>query len=254
MAKNGSVDRRDFLKSAAVTGAALVGGAAGAEAQTAPPAPAAAAPASAPVAPRETDPVARSRHRHDRSPGRRLHGRRAQVARLRVRRRQSGLELPRHPRIDHQLRRQHGAGVHHLLPRRIVGRDGARLLQGRRQADGGARATARSACSTRRWRSTTPTATACRSYILAGNTLDATMRRPGVEWDAQRAGRGGDGARLHQVGRPADLAAALRRVGGARLQDRDDAADDAGAARRSTAACRKIRSRPRCSRGCASRS
>ena len=56
MAKNGSVDRRDFLKSAAVTGAALVGGAAGAEAQTAPPVPAAAAPASAPVAPRETDP------------------------------------------------------------------------------------------------------------------------------------------------------------------------------------------------------
>src|SRR5439155_22720857 len=56
MAKNGSVDRRDFLKSAAVTGAALVGGAAGADAQTAPPAPAAAGPASAPVAPRETDP------------------------------------------------------------------------------------------------------------------------------------------------------------------------------------------------------
>jgi thiamine pyrophosphate-dependent acetolactate synthase large subunit-like protein len=57
MAKNGSVDRRDFLKSAAVTGAALVGGAAGAGAQTAPSAPAAAAPASAPVAPREADPA-----------------------------------------------------------------------------------------------------------------------------------------------------------------------------------------------------
>ena len=58
MAKNGSVDRRDFLKSAAVTGAALVGSAAGADAQTAPPAPAAAAPApgTAPVAPREADP------------------------------------------------------------------------------------------------------------------------------------------------------------------------------------------------------
>jgi len=56
MAKNGSVDRRDFLKSAAVTGAAFVGGATGAAAQTAPPAPAAAGPASAPVAPRETDP------------------------------------------------------------------------------------------------------------------------------------------------------------------------------------------------------
>jgi len=58
MKKNGSVDRRDFLKSAAVTGAALVGGAAGAEAQNAPAAPAAApaTPATAPIAPRETDP------------------------------------------------------------------------------------------------------------------------------------------------------------------------------------------------------
>jgi hypothetical protein len=36
MAKNGSVDRRDFLKSAAVTGAALVGGAAGVGAQATP--------------------------------------------------------------------------------------------------------------------------------------------------------------------------------------------------------------------------
>src|SRR5258705_9123702 len=60
MAKKSSVDRRDFLKSAAVTGAALVGSAAGPEAQTTPPAPAAVAPAgpaSAPVAPRETDPA-----------------------------------------------------------------------------------------------------------------------------------------------------------------------------------------------------
>src|ERR1041385_5315467 len=58
MKQNGSVDRRDFLKSAAVTGAALVGSAAGADAQTAPPAPAAApaSPATAPIAPRETDP------------------------------------------------------------------------------------------------------------------------------------------------------------------------------------------------------
>src|ERR1041385_5778335 len=58
MKQNGSVDRRDFLKSAAVTGAALVGSAAGADAQTAPPAPAAApaGPATAPIAPRETDP------------------------------------------------------------------------------------------------------------------------------------------------------------------------------------------------------
>src|ERR1043166_1962837 len=60
MSKNGSVDRRDFLKSAAVTGAALVGGAAGgaagAAAQTAPQTTAVAAPATAPIAPRESDP------------------------------------------------------------------------------------------------------------------------------------------------------------------------------------------------------
>jgi acetolactate synthase I/II/III large subunit len=57
MPKNGTVDRRDFLKSAAVTGAALVGGATGAAAQGTPPAAAASGPASAPVAPRETDPA-----------------------------------------------------------------------------------------------------------------------------------------------------------------------------------------------------
>src|SRR5678809_618073 len=57
MKKNGSVDRRDFLKSAAVTGAALVGSAAGADAQTVPaPAAAPAGPATAPIAPREADP------------------------------------------------------------------------------------------------------------------------------------------------------------------------------------------------------
>jgi len=57
MAKQGSVDRRDFLKSAAVTGAALVGGATGADAQTQAVA-AAGGPATAPIAPRETDPPA----------------------------------------------------------------------------------------------------------------------------------------------------------------------------------------------------
>ena len=55
--KNGSVDRRDFLKSAAVTGAALVGSAAAADAQTAAPAAPANVTATAPVAPREADPA-----------------------------------------------------------------------------------------------------------------------------------------------------------------------------------------------------
>ena len=47
---------------------------------------------------------------------------------------------------------------------------------------------------------------------------------------AQRAGRGGDGARLTSSGTTCRFAAALRRIGRARLQDRDDAADDAGGA------------------------
>ncbi len=35
-----------------------------------------------------------------------------------------GLELPRHPRVADQLRRQHDAGVHHLHARGILRRDG----------------------------------------------------------------------------------------------------------------------------------
>jgi acetolactate synthase-1/2/3 large subunit len=55
MSQKGSVPRRDFLKGAAVTGAALVGGAAVPAAQQAV-APAAAAPATAPIARPEADP------------------------------------------------------------------------------------------------------------------------------------------------------------------------------------------------------
>ncbi len=61
MSEKHSVDRRDFLKTAAVTGAAALGAGVGEAAnqapQTTPPAPAGApAPASAPVTPREVDP------------------------------------------------------------------------------------------------------------------------------------------------------------------------------------------------------
>ena len=137
MSEKRPVDRREFLKSAAVTGAAaLVPASAPLAAQSTPAGPAPAG--TAPTPARETDPEPIPRCSPDRAAGRRLHGRRHQVARLRVHRLQSRLELPRHPRIDHQLRRQHGARVHHLLPRRVVGGDGARLLQGRGQADGGA--------------------------------------------------------------------------------------------------------------------
>ena len=53
-----SVDRRDFLKGAAVTGAAaLVPGAAASAAEAAQAAPPAQAPATAPTPPRETDPA-----------------------------------------------------------------------------------------------------------------------------------------------------------------------------------------------------
>ena len=68
-------------------------------------------------------------------------------------------------------------------------------------------------------------------YIVIGNNLDATKRDSGLRgMAAQRAGRRGDGPRLHEVGRRAHLVAALRGIRGARLQDRDDAADGAGAA------------------------
>ena len=43
-------------------------------------------------------------------------------------------------------------------------------------------------------------------YIVLGNILDAALAAQRRRVDAQRAGRGGDGARLHQVGRHAGVA------------------------------------------------
>ena len=63
--------------------------------------------------------------------------------------------------------------------------------------------------------------------IFAGNFLDADKRRPGVEWYPLRAGPGGDAARLHQVGRSTGVAATFRGIGDARLQTGDDDADGA---------------------------
>jgi hypothetical protein len=65
--------------------------------------------------------------------------------------------------------------------------------------------------------------------FVLGNTLDAA-ERSGSGVVPQRAGRGGDGARFHQVGRLSDFADAFRRVRGASLQDIHDAAEDAGGA------------------------
>ena len=59
----------------------------------------------------------------------------------------------------------------------------------------------------------------------------------GVE--PQRPGRDRDGSRLHQVGRHADFADALCRVGRAGLQDRDDGADGARSSSWPTAICRR---------------
>ena len=64
--------------------------------------------------------------------------------------------------------------------------------------------------------------------IVGGNDLDASKRPPGVPTVPLGAGHQRAGARLHQVGRHAGLAAAFRAVVRARLQDRDDAALRAG--------------------------
>ena len=56
---------------------------------------------------------------------------------LRVHRLQPGVELPRAPRIVHQLRRQQSARVADVLSRAGVGEHRERLLRGGRQADGG---------------------------------------------------------------------------------------------------------------------
>jgi len=79
------------------------------------------------------------------------------------------------------LRQQHGAGVHHVLPRGIVCRDGTRLLEGRRQADavlvhGTVGLQHASMAIYNAYCDRVPI------VIMAGNSLDATMRRPGVEW------------------------------------------------------------------------
>ena len=138
------VDRRKFLTGVAVAGAAgavapqaanaTVAGAAPARLPSAlpPTAQTIAAETGAPQA--ETQPDRRRRRL-------RLHGRRHQDARHQIPAGQLRFELPRHPRVADQLRRQQDAGVPHLHPRGIRGRHVARLLQGRRQAaaDAGAR-------------------------------------------------------------------------------------------------------------------
>ena len=141
---------------------------------------------------------------------------------------QSGIELPRPARVADQLRQEHDAGVHHLHARGIVGGDGA-------TATSRPRASRRWCCCHgtvglqhaamaiyNAWCDRVPV------IVVGGNDLDAAHRPPGVPTVPLGAGHQRAGARLHQVGRHAGVAAALRAVVRARLQVRDDAALRAG--------------------------
>ena len=186
MARKRSVDRRKFLKGAAVTGAAaLVPDSVGAGAPQAPgrapPAQALRVPRPRPLRGERRTPWVEIPGGNHRRCGRRLHGRRVQVARLRVRRLEPRLELPRNPRVDRQLRRQQApefitccheessvAMAHGYF--KIEGKPMAVLCHGTVGLQHAAMAIYNAYCDR------VPV------YIVAGNTLDATVRRPGVEW------------------------------------------------------------------------
>src|SRR5262247_3131001 len=181
MAKNGSVDRRDFLKSAAVTGAALVGGAAGVGAQTTPQAPAAVAPASAPVAPRETDPnpevdiVTTDRPGGDfmvdvlkalnfeyiaANPGSSFRGIHESIINY------GNNTAPEFLTCCHE---ESSVAMAHGYAK-VEGKPMAVLVHGTVGLQHASMAMYNAYCDR------VPV------YVMAGNTLDATMRRPGVEW------------------------------------------------------------------------
>ena len=138
-----NLNRRRFLKGAAVGAAAgsaaliapIPAAGAAAPQAGAPPQRGTAPPPSARALAAETGPVSRSGRPDGRRPRLRLHGGRDQVIGLRIRRLESRVELPIAPGVVHQLRRKQGSRVADLLPRRIVGRDGRWLFQGGRQAD-----------------------------------------------------------------------------------------------------------------------
>ena len=199
--------RRRFLKGAAAGAAALVAKAApgsAAEPQAAAAAPRPGTPPSTQLS-ADTEPPRRSAARIIEHPGVGLHARRHQEHRLRVRRRQPGIELRRAARIDHQLRREQGAGAADVLPRGVVGRHGARLRQDRRQADACARARqhrppARVDGDLQRLR---------RSRAGVHHRRQLSRRRHARqrrELVPQCPGHGADRARLREMGRRAGLA------------------------------------------------
>ena len=227
------VERRKFLQQGALAGAAaLVGpGRAGRRADTG----AAAGDHGGRSARRRdaSDDGCRRSHAARRSPGAGreralrvgLHGGRAEVVELRLHLRQPRVELPRPARVGHQLRREHEARADHLLPRRVVGGDGARVLQGRGQA--ARRHGARHGWPAARLDGALQRVVRPRSGVH-GHRQPQRRRDParrGVV--SRRAGCRRHGARLHEVGRRAVVARAFRRIRGARVQNRGHAADGA---------------------------
>src|SRR5438105_6231788 len=182
MPKNGSVDRRNFLKSAAVTGAAIVGSAAASEAQNAPPAPAAAAPGTAPIAPRETDPsleadiVTTDRPGGDfmvdvlkslnleyvaANPGSSFRGIHESIINY------GGNSAPEFITCCHE---ESSVAIAHAYSK-VEGKPMAVLVHGTVGLQHASMAMYNAYCDR------------VPIIVMAGNTLDATMRRPGVEWN-----------------------------------------------------------------------
>src|SRR6266545_2550272 len=181
MAKHGSVDRRDFLKSAAVTGATLVGGATAAGAQASSPAQKAIVPATAPIAPREADPspevdvLTTDRPGGDfmvdalkalnfeyvaANPGASFRGIHESIINY------GGNSAPEFITCCHE---ESSVAMAHGYAK-VEGRPMAVLVHGTVGMQHAAMAIYNAYCDR------VPV------YVLAGNSLDATMRRPGVEW------------------------------------------------------------------------
>jgi acetolactate synthase-1/2/3 large subunit len=181
MAKQGSVDRRDFLKSAAVTGAALVGGATAADAQAQTAAPPASGPATAPIPARETDPspegdvLTTDRPGGDfmvdvfkslnfeyvaATPGSSFRGIHESIINY------GGNSAPELITCCHE---ESSVAMAHGYAK-VEGRPMAVLCHGTVGMQHAAMAIYNAYCDR------VPV------YLFAGNTLDATLRRPGVEW------------------------------------------------------------------------
>ena len=185
MARTRSVDRRDFLKGAAVTGAAALVPDAVAGAQAPPAAdtasPQAARPASAPIAPRETDPspdgevLTTDRPGGDfmvdvlkslnfeyvaSNPGSSFRGIHESIINY------GGNRMPEFITCCHE--ESSVAMAHGYF--KVEGKPMAVLCHGTVGLQHAAMGVYNAYCDR------VPV------YILAGNTLDATMRRPGVEW------------------------------------------------------------------------